>query len=90
MERIHAGCYGKVFKAIDTRSQEVVAVKILKPLMDVDHDDDVEREVAVLFQCDSPYVTKFIDSYREVGVERPRSSTLLPLVSVFFIVFFII
>ncbi|DBA02006.1 TPA: hypothetical protein N0F65_000253 [Lagenidium giganteum] len=62
-EKIGDGAFGEVFKGVDTRTNEVCAIKIVDLENAGDEMDDVQQEITVLSQCSCEQLTKYIGSF---------------------------
>ena len=60
---IGGGSFGKVYKGLDRRTGQTVAIKIVE--IEANNDDvrDIIEEISILANLSSPYVTKYYGSY---------------------------
>lgn len=58
LQRIGTGSFGAVYKAMDTRTSQIVAVKVLDVAS-----QSLASEISILRQCDSDYIVRYIGDY---------------------------
>ncbi|XP_019456460.1 PREDICTED: germinal center kinase 1-like isoform X1 [Lupinus angustifolius] len=63
LELIGQGSFGDVYKAFDKELNKEVAIKVIDLEESEDEIDDIQKEISVLSQCRSPYITEYYGSY---------------------------
>ncbi|XP_076882503.1 uncharacterized protein LOC143530984 [Bidens hawaiensis] len=63
LELIGRGSFGDVYKGFDKELNKEVAVKVIDLEESEDEIEDIQKEIAVLQQCRSQYVTEYYGSY---------------------------
>ncbi|KAL2354270.1 serine/threonine-protein kinase 24 [Cryomyces antarcticus] len=60
---IGGGSFGKVYKGVDKRTGESVAIKVIDVENAEDEVDDIIQEISILSGLHSPFITKYYGSY---------------------------
>ncbi|KAK5681545.1 Serine/threonine-protein kinase PAK 6 [Elasticomyces elasticus] len=60
---IGGGSFGKVYKGVDKRTGQSVAIKVIDVENADDEVDDIIQEISILAGLNSPYVTKYYGSF---------------------------
>ncbi|GFP78627.1 serine/threonine-protein kinase svka [Phtheirospermum japonicum] len=63
LELIGRGSFGDVYKGFDKQSKRQVAIKVIDLEESEDEIEDIQKEIAVLSECRSPYITDYYCSY---------------------------
>ncbi|KAK3034987.1 hypothetical protein RJ639_033365 [Escallonia herrerae] len=63
LELIGRGSFGDVYKGFDSELNKEVAIKVIDLEESEDEIEDIQKEIAVLSQCRSSYITEYYGSY---------------------------
>ncbi|XP_071691931.1 uncharacterized protein [Rutidosis leptorrhynchoides] len=63
LELIGRGSFGDVYKGFDKEINKEVAIKVIDLEESEDEIEDIQKEIAVLQQCRSQYITEYYGSY---------------------------
>ena len=62
LERIGRGSFGNVYRGLNKKNGEIVALKVVDLEQGEDDVDVIQKEVVTLSQCRSQFVTKYLGS----------------------------
>ncbi|XP_019055120.1 PREDICTED: germinal center kinase 1-like isoform X2 [Nelumbo nucifera] len=63
LELIGKGSFGDVYKGFDKELNKDIAIKVIDLEEAEDEIEDIQKEISVLQQCRSPYITEYYGSY---------------------------
>ncbi|XP_022717153.1 germinal center kinase 1-like isoform X2 [Durio zibethinus] len=63
VELIGRGSFGDVYKAFDKELNKEIAIKVIDLEESEDEIEDIQKEISVLSQCRSQYITEYYGSY---------------------------
>ncbi|XP_075671247.1 uncharacterized protein LOC142640839 isoform X1 [Castanea sativa] len=63
LELIGRGSFGDVYKGFDKELNKEVAIKVIDLEESEDEIEDIQKEISVLSQCRSPYITEYYGSF---------------------------
>ncbi|KAG8386344.1 hypothetical protein BUALT_Bualt03G0139100 [Buddleja alternifolia] len=63
LELIGRGSFGDVYKGFDKELNKEVAIKVIDLEESEDEIEDIQKEIAVLQECRSPYITEYYGSF---------------------------
>lgn len=65
IKKIGKGSFGDVYRGVDTKTNEIVAMKIINLEAAEDEIEDIRKEIQILAACSSEYITRYITSYTD-------------------------